>query len=149
MIKLTYWELVTSQCVVDSHLFPMFLQRCNTHHQHIAGVSAPSPGERDLSSYVSPESGPGVRKGQRRGFIQHVHHSQQSPQPWPPAPLYPSKLPHRTGSFSCANLRRLWLQEPLLWQLPGLQTGPFHSERGDGGDEGQAERERLRKPDRR
>lgn len=59
----------TSQFYVDSHFIPMFVQRCDTHHQHLPGLGSPAPGARDFSSNVSPKPGPGVRSGQRRSLI--------------------------------------------------------------------------------
>lgn len=124
-----------------------FVQRCDTHHQHLPGPGPPPPGERDLSSYVSPEPEPGVRPGHWGSPAQHLHHPQPDAKPRSFAPRHASKFTHGSGAVHRADPRRLWLQEPVLWQLPGLQAGTLHSEGGDGENEGQAEREGLRKPD--
>jgi len=123
--------------------FPCFVQRCNAHHQHLPGVSAPPPGERDLRSDVPPQPGLGVRSGQRRSPIQHLRHPQPSARP--PAPLHPARLAHGTPSFVHADVRGLRLQEPVLRQLPHVQSGALHSEGGE--EEGPAAGEGLREPD--
>ncbi|KAG7245169.1 hypothetical protein INR49_023735 [Caranx melampygus] len=72
--------------------------QCDTHHQHLPGISASSPGERDLSSDVSPEPGPGAWSGQWRSLIQHLHHPNRAPNPDPLRPSTPPNSPTGPGA---------------------------------------------------